>query len=110
MLNVISCAEIVPAANTARNKITVPRKDIGSSFFSMNSVKLFLELLRQKSLLIILIKSETSRAFAKKKTIFAFFMLAAAIAAVLAEGQTEQKSGFSFIFLCSAAPGFTPRS
>ena len=40
----------------------------------MDSVKTCLEPLRQKSLLIILIKSETSSAFAEKKPIFASFM------------------------------------
>ncbi len=55
----------------------------------MNPVKIFLEPLRQKSLLIILIKTETSSAFAKKKTIFAVFMQSAA--ALAEEGRQSKK-------------------
>ena len=63
----LDCGDI-----TQLNKAGV--KEHRKLLFSMDSVKTCLEPLRQKSLLIILIKSETSSAFAEKKPIFASFV------------------------------------
>lgn len=71
----------------------------------MNPVKIFLEPLRQKSLLIILIKTETSSAFAKKKTIFAVFMQSAAALAERA-GRAKNEIPFYFSIFSSTLESF----